>query len=509
MRAAFIAVLDGTQVAVLVPTTLLAQQHHQNFQDRFADWPVKIEQLSRFSSSKKQKETLIAVADGQVDIVIGTHKLLQDNIKFKQLGLVIIDEEHRFGVKQKERFKALRAEVDILTLTATPIPRSLNLALSDLRDLSVIATPPTGRLAVKTFVQEWYEPTIIEAITRELKRGGQVYFLHNDIDTIEKIASDVENLVPVAQVRMAHGQMRERDLEQVMQDFYHRRFNVLVCTTIIETGIDVPTANTIIINRADKLGLAQLYQLRGRVGRSHHRAYAYLIVPPRNLMTKDAVKRLEAISALEDLGMGFTLATHDLEIRGAGELLGSEQSGHLQEIGFSLYTQLIERAVAALKSGLQPELDRPLSQGTDLNLYVPALLPSNYLPDVHTRLILYKRIANAPDIHTLEDLQVEMIDRFGLLPDPAKALLKIAELKLQATPLGIRKIDFSAKGGYLLFEDHTTVTPQTIVRLVQSQPHWYKFDSQQKLQLQLELPEFSARCQVLEKVLAQLKVATD
>jgi transcription-repair coupling factor (superfamily II helicase) len=505
MRAAFIAVLDGTQVAVLVPTTLLAQQHHQNFQDRFADWPVKIEQLSRFSSAKKQKETLKAVEEGQVDIVIGTHKLLQDNIKFKQLGLVIIDEEHRFGVKQKERFKALRAEVDILTLTATPIPRSLNQALSDLRDLSVIATPPTGRLAVKTFVQEWYGPTIIEAITRELKRGGQVYFLHNDIDTIEQMAQDVTNLVPVAQVRVAHGQMRERELEQVMRDFYHRRFNVLVCTTIIETGIDVPTANTIIINRADKLGLAQLYQLRGRVGRSHHRAYAYLIVPHRNLMTKDAVKRIEAISALEELGMGFTLATHDLEIRGAGELLGSEQSGHLQEIGFSLYTQLIERAVAALKSGQQPELDRPLSQGTDLNLYVPALLPSNYLPDVHTRLILYKRIANAPDIQTLEDLQVEMIDRFGLLPDPAKALLKIAELKLQATPLGIRKIDFGAKGGYLLFEENTTVTPQRIVQLVQSQPRWYKFDGEKKLHLQLELPEFAARCQALEKVLAELK----
>jgi transcription-repair coupling factor (superfamily II helicase) len=345
---------------------------------------------------------------------------------------------------------------------------------------------------------------MLEAITRELKRGGQVYFLHNDIETIDKIASEVEQLVPEARVKIAHGQMRERELEQVMQDFYHRRFNVLVCTTIIETGIDVPTANTIIINRADKLGLAQLYQLRGRVGRSHHRAYAYLMIPPEELMTKDAVKRIEAMGALEELGIGFTLATHDLEIRGAGELLGSEQSGHIQEIGFSLYSQLLERAVAALKAGKQPELDRPLSQGTDINLYAPALLPSNYLPDVHTRLILYKRIANAPDIQTLEDLQVEMIDRFGILPDPAKALLKIAALKLTATPLGIRKIDLGTRGGYLLFEEKTSVEPQKIVQLIQSQPRWYRFDGQRKLQLLMELPEFSGRCQAVEKVLKEL-----
>jgi len=498
MRAAFVAMLDGQQVALLVPTTLLSQQHYQNFLDRFADWPVRIEQLSRFSSQKQQKDTLKAIAEGHVDIVIGTHKLLQDKLKFKRLGLVIIDEEHRFGVKQKERFKALRAEVDILTLTATPIPRSLNMAFANLRDLSVIATPPASRLAVKTFVKEWHVPTLVEAITRELKRGGQVYFLHNDIDTIEFMADNVQQLVPEARVRVAHGKMRERELEQVMQDFYHRRFNVLVCTTIIETGIDVPTANTIIINRADKLGLAQLYQLRGRVGRSHHRAYAYLIVPPRNGMTKDALKRLEAISAIEELGMGFTLATHDLEIRGAGELLGNEQSGHMQEIGFSLYTELLERAVAAIKSGQQPELDQPLSPGTEINLYVPALLPSTYLPDVHTRLIMYKRIASAPDFETLDDLQIEMIDRFGLLPEPAKALIKVAELKLSATPLKIRKIEFGSEGGYLLFEETTLVEPRRIIELIQIFPQQYKLENGNRLRLLVKIEGFLERCQFLE-----------
>lgn len=505
MRAAFVAVMDGQQVAVLVPTTLLAQQHYQTFQDRFADWAIRVEQLSRFRSKKQQIETLKAVAEGQADIVIGTHKLLQNNIKFNNLGLVIIDEEHRFGVKQKERFKSLRSEVDILTLTATPIPRSLNMALADLRDLSIIATPPARRLAVKTFVKEWHKPSIAEAILRELKRGGQVYFLHNDINSIERMAIDLEKLVPQARVQVAHGKMRELELEQVMQDFYHRRLNVLVCTTIIETGIDVPTANTIIINRADKLGLAQLYQLRGRVGRSHHRAYAYLIIPPRTVMTKDAQKRIDAIGALEELGMGFTLATHDLEIRGAGELLGSEQSGHIQEIGYSLYTELLERAVDALKSGQQPELDSSISHGAEINLRGTALLPSDYLPDVHTRLIMYKRIANAANLQALNEIQVEMIDRFGLLPEAAKALISTTEFKIKATKLGIRKIDFGASGGYILFEEKSAINPQKIISLIQTQPCNYKLNGADKLQLLLKLPDFSERCRALETVLEQLK----
>ncbi len=466
-----------------MPTTLLAQQHTQNFQDRFADWPVRIEQLSRFRTTKQQTASLKAIAEGKADIIIGTHKLLQNSIQFKNLGLVIIDEEHRFGVKQKERFKSLRAEVDILTLTATPIPRSLNMALSNIRDLSIIATPPAGRLAIKTFIREWQRPLIVEAIMRELKRGGQVYFLHNDIGTIEKMALEIEKLVPESRVQIAHGKMRERELEKVMQDFYHRRFNVLVCTTIIESGIDVPTANTIIINRADKLGLAQLYQLRGRVGRSHHRAYTYLIVPPRQAMTKDAQKRIDAIGALDELGIGFTLATHDLEIRGAGELLGGEQSGHLQEIGYSLYTELLERAVNALKSGEEPDLEQPVSHNTEVNLYTTALLPNDYIPDVHTRLILYKRIANAPDEHSLDEIQVELIDRFGLLAQPAKALIRTAEIKLKATPLGIRKIDFGSKGGYILFNEKTNVEPQAIINLIQMHPKDYRLAGQDKLNI--------------------------
>lgn len=510
MRAAFVAVFDGQQVAVLVPTTLLAQQHHQNFQDRFADWPIKIAQISRFNSAKQQKTTLQAIADGQLDIIIGTHKLLQENLQFKNLGLVIIDEEHRFGVKQKERFKALRSEVDVLTLTATPIPRSLNLALANLRDLSLITTPPPGRLAVKTFIKEWQDLTIIEAIRRELNRGGQIYFLHNDIDTIQQQADTLKKLVPEAQINIAHGKMRERQLEKVMQDFYHRRFNLLICTTIIETGIDIPTANTIIIHRADKLGLAQLYQLRGRVGRSHHRAYAYLIVPPQKQMTRDAIKRIAAIGELDDLGMGFTLASQDLEIRGAGELLGSEQSGHFQEIGYTLYTQLLERAVTALKSGQQPELLQPLAKGTEINLYSPALLPNNYLPDVHVRLIIYKRIANATTQQELDNIHIEMIDRFGLLPEAAKTLIKIAELKLKATPLGIQRIDFSEKGGYLLFDKTIDFDPKTIIQLLQQRPHEYRLDSRNhKLHLLLELAEFSKRYQFLETLLERLQKSVD
>jgi transcription-repair coupling factor (superfamily II helicase) len=496
MRATFVAVMDGQQVAILVPTTLLAQQHYQNFQDRFADLPIHIAQLSRFVSKKQQTETLEAISKGEVEIIIGTHKLLQKTVKYHNLGLIIIDEEHRFGVKQKEQFKSLRAQIDVLAMTATPIPRSLNMALSHIRDLSIISTPPTRRLAVKTFIKQWHKPTLIEAISRELKRGGQIYFLHNDIETIEKMAEEVENLVPQAKVKVGHGKMREHQLEHVMQDFYHRRFNILVCTTIIENGIDVPTANTIIINRADKLGLAQLYQLRGRVGRSHHRAYAYLIIPKK--MTKDAQKRIDAIDSLKELGMGFTLATHDLEIRGAGELLGSEQSGHMQEIGYTLYAELLERAIKSLKSEDIPKIS------TEINLHQSSLLPNDYIPDVHTRLIMYKRIANAPTLESLDDIQIELIDRFGLLPEQTKALINITELKIKAMPLGITKIDFSSGGGYIEFDKDTKVEPQKIVQLIQENPYKYKFGGENKLLLDMEIESFEGRCELLDNVISGL-----
>jgi transcription-repair coupling factor (superfamily II helicase) len=501
MRAAFVAVQDGRQVAVLTPTTLLAQQHYQNFLDRFADWPMRIELLSRFRSAKQQAETLQALADGKVDILIGTHKLLQDSVKFKQLGLVVVDEEHRFGVQHKERLKALRTEVDVLTLTATPIPRTLNLAMAGLRDLSIIATPPAGRLAVKTFVGEWNPATIREACQRELKRGGQIYFLHNEVETIQRMAAQVAELAPGARIAVAHGQMRERDLEQAMLDFYHRRCNLLVCTTIIESGIDVPSANTILINRADKLGLAQLHQLRGRVGRSHHRAYAYLIVPPRQAMTVDAVKRIEAIESLEDLGAGFLLASHDLEIRGAGELLGEAQSGQIHEVGFTLYMDLLERAVAALKAGKVPELDRPLDHGPEIDLQSPALIPNDYLPDVHSRLILYKRIASARDAGELRDLQVEMIDRFGLLPVPVKTLFRVTELKLRAMPVGVKKIEAGPKGGRIVFGPEPKVDVTRLVRLIQSQPKIYKLDGRDKLRFMKDLPDAEIRAREVEGLL--------
>jgi transcription-repair coupling factor (superfamily II helicase) len=487
-----------------VPTTLLAQQHHQNFLDRFADWPVRIEVLSRFRGKKDTDAVIEGLKKGTVDIVIGTHKLLQDAVKFKNLGLVIIDEEHRFGVRQKEAMKALRAEVDMLTLTATPIPRTLNMSLSGLRDLSIIATPPVQRLAVKTFVGEWDNNTIREACLREIKRGGQVYFLHNEVENIEQIARELGELVPEANIAIGHGQMRERDLEQVMLDFYHRRFNLLVCTTIIESGIDVPTANTIIMNRADKLGLAQLHQLRGRVGRSHHRAYAYLLVPERRAMTPDAIKRLEAVESLEDLGAGFTLATHDLEIRGAGELLGDEQSGQIAEIGFSLYTELLERAVQALKAGKQPELDKPLEHGPEVDLQVPALIPDDYLPDVHSRLVLYKRIASAVDEAGLRELQVEMIDRFGLLPPPVKQLFLVTELKLRAAPMGIRKIEVGPQGGRLVFGSEPNVDPMQIVRLIQTRPQQYKLDGNEKLRFLGDFTDNETRVQAVRDLLDTL-----
>jgi transcription-repair coupling factor (superfamily II helicase) len=504
MRAALVAILDNRQVAVLVPTTLLAQQHYQTFQDRFADWPVRVEQLSRFQSRKQQDAIVRDLAAGKVDIVIATHRLLQSDVRFKRLGLVIIDEEHRFGVRQKERLKTLRAEVDVLTLTATPIPRTLSMALSGLRDLSLIGTPPENRLSIKTFVRPWDKGLIREACLREIRRGGQVYFVHNKVEDIEQIAERVRELVPEATVRVAHGQMRERDLERIMLDFYHRRFNLLVCTTIIESGIDVPSANTILINRADRFGLAQLHQLRGRVGRSHHRAYAYLIIPARRLMTADAIKRLEAIESLEELGIGFSLATHDLEIRGAGELLGEGQSGQIQEVGYSLYTEMLERAVKSLKAGHSPELDRPLDHGAEIDVRAPALIPEDYLPDVHTRLIMYKRIANARSSDELRELQVEMIDRFGLLPEATKTLFRVTELKLRASAIGIRKIDLGENGGQLVFNAKPDVDPGAVIRLIQNEPRTYKLVGTDRLRLSLELPDKETRFQALDRLLDTL-----
>jgi transcription-repair coupling factor (superfamily II helicase) len=481
LRAAFVAVQANKQVAVLVPTTLLAQQHYTTFADRFADWPVRVESLSRFRTNKEAEGVIAGVASGAVDIVIATQRLLQGKIKFKDLGLIVVDEEHRFGVRDKEKLKALRTEVDVLTLTATPIPRTLNMAMGGLRDLSLITTPPAERLAVKTFVLEWNETVVREAAMREIRRGGQIYFVHNVVETIEKTAQAIRELVPEAIVAVGHGQMRERELEQLMLDFYHRRFNVLVCTTIIESGIDVPTANTIIIDRADRFGLAQIHQLRGRVGRSHHRAYAYLITPPRKAMTADAVKRLEALESLEELGAGFTLATHDLEIRGAGELLGDEQSGQIHEIGYTLYMELLERAVAALKEGKQADLEKPADAGPEVELHLPALIPEDYVPDVHLRLVLYKRIASTETREELDELKVEMIDRFGPMPQFAQSLFRIAHIKLRAGQMGIRKIDAGATSGYMIFEEQNKIDPKRVLKLIQGKPKDYRLDGPLKL----------------------------
>ena len=481
LRAAFVAVQAGKQAAVLVPTTLLAQQHYTTFVDRFADWPVRVESLSRFRTQKEATAVIEGIAAGSVDVVVATHRLLQGKVRFKNLGLVVIDEEHRFGVRDKEKLKALRAEVDVLTLTATPIPRTLNMAMGGLRDLSLITTPPAERLAVKTFVLEWNETVVREALTREIRRGGQIYFVHNTVETIEKTAQAIRELVPEASVAVGHGQMRERDLEQLMLDFYHRRFNVLVCTTIIESGIDVPTANTIIIDRADRFGLAQIHQLRGRVGRSHHRAYAYLITPPLKAMTADAVKRLEALESLEELGAGFTLATHDLEIRGAGELLGDEQSGQIEEIGYNLYMELLERAVAGLKAGKPADLEKPLHAGPEVDLHLPALIPEDYVPDVHLRLVLYKRIAGAESREELDELKVELIDRFGPMPPYAQSLFRAAQIKLRAAQLGIRKIDAGATGGYFVFDEDNKIDTRRVLKLIQTRPKDYRLDGPLKL----------------------------
>jgi transcription-repair coupling factor (superfamily II helicase) len=480
LRASFAAVQNGRQVCVLAPTTLLVEQHAKNFADRYAGSAVKVGALSRMRTAKEQTAMLKELAEGRLDIVIGTHRLLQGDIKFHNLGLVVIDEEHRFGVRHKERLKNLRAEVDMLTLTATPIPRTLNMSLAGLRDLSIIATPPAGRLAIKTFVAEWDKALVYEACLRELRRGGQIYILHNEVDDMEAFSQSIQELVPEGRVRYAHGQMRERELEQVMLDFYHARFNILVCSTIIESGIDVPTANTILINRADKLGLAQLHQLRGRVGRSHHRAYAYLLVPSRRALSADAEKRLDAIESLGELGGGFALATHDLEIRGAGELLGDEQSGQIEEVGFTMYAELLARAVAAIKSGKLD--DTPFGQSAcEVDLGLSALIPDDYVSDVHTRLTLYKRIAEAPNEVELEELKSEMIDRFGKLPESAENLYTVTALKLQAQALGINKLRAGARSITAEFGPNPKVESLAIIKLIQKYPKAWKLEGQSRL----------------------------
>lgn len=504
MRAAFIAVNDGKQTAILVPTTLLAQQHYENFRDRFANWPVTIEVLSRFKTAKEQNAVIAKVESGEIDILIGTHKLLQNSIKYKDLGLLIVDEEHRFGVKQKEKIKQLRSNVDILTLTATPIPRTLNMAMGGMRDLSIIATPPAKRLAVKTFVRQRNDALIRESILRETVRGGQVYFLHNNIDTIEKTAADIQALVPEARIIVAHGQMGERDLERIMSDFYHQRYNVLLCTTIIETGIDVPSANTIIMDRADRLGLAQLHQLRGRVGRSHHQAYAYLLTPHEKAMTKDAKKRLEAIASLEDLGAGFTLATHDLEIRGAGELLGEDQSGSMSQVGFSLYMEMLDQAVTALKEGKELSLDQVMRNQTEIELRVPALLPDDYIFDISLRLSIYKRIASCKNKQELDEIQVELIDRFGLLPQPAKNLIHVAKLRLKAQKIGISRIEAHDNGGSIEFSDDTKVDPMQIIKLIQQKQSIYKMEGANKLKFIKKTEDSKSRFILIATILNEL-----
>ncbi|MFT4748530.1 MAG: transcription-repair coupling factor (superfamily II helicase) [Pseudohongiellaceae bacterium] len=508
MRAAFIAVQNNKQVAILVPTTLLAQQHFESFKDRFADWPFVVDVVSRFNSTAEQNATIEGVKAGKVDILIGTHKLLHGQVKYKDLGLLIIDEEHRFGVSQKEKLKSLRANVDILTLTATPIPRTLNMALSEIRDLSLIVTPPAKRLSVKTFVREDQDSLVKEAVSRELLRGGQVFYVHNEVKTIDRAARHLQEIVPQARIGIAHGQMAERELEKVMADFYHKRYNILICTTIIETGIDVPSANTIIIQRADKFGLAQLHQLRGRVGRSHHQAYAYLLLPTHSKMNADAHKRIDAIQAASALGAGFTLASHDLEIRGAGELLGDDQSGHMQKIGFALYTEMLEEAVAAIKSGKSPDIALNQDKTIDINLRIPALIPEDYLPDVHTRLIMYKRLATAKTSDELEDLQVEMIDRFGLLPVPLKRLVRVTALKLRAQKLGIRKVDANVKNGRIEFSPNTAVDPLSLVQLIQRDPMTFKLTGANQLHFIHDCEDHEDKLHFIDQLLDKIKLST-
>ena len=504
LRAAFVAAMEGKQVAVLVPTTLLAEQHFQTFSDRFADWPIKIAELSRFRSAKEVTQALKDLAEGTLDIVIGTHKLIQKDVKFHNLGLVILDEEHRFGVQQKERLKALRAEVDVLTLTATPIPRTLAMSLEGLRDFSVIATAPQRRLSIKTFVSSFSQGIIREAVLRELKRGGQVYFLHNEVDTISNMLEKLETLLPEARIRVAHGQMGERDLEAVMRDFHHQRFNVLLCSTIIETGIDVPTANTIIMNRADRFGLAQLHQLRGRVGRSHHQAYAYLLVDSMDGLTAQAKKRLEAIQAMEQLGSGFFLAMHDLEIRGAGEVLGESQSGEMQEIGFQLYNDMLSAAITSLRQGHEPDMAHPLGVTTEINLHTPALLPNDYCGDIHQRLVIYKRLAHCNTQEDLDDMQQELIDRFGLLPEPAQTLLDSHRLRILAKPLGISKVDASSEAIVIQFVPNPPIDPMKVITMIQSKRH-IKMAGQDKLRIELKYGDLQQRVLAVRNFFGELK----
>ncbi|ANN73142.1 transcription-repair coupling factor [Bordetella bronchialis] len=503
LRAAFLAVANGKQVALLCPTTLLAEQHAQTFADRFADWPVRVVELSRFRSAKEVAAAIQGINDGSVDIVIGTHKILSKDVRFKQLGLVIIDEEHRFGVRQKEALKSLRAEVDVLTLTATPIPRTLGMSLEGIRDFSVIATAPQKRLAIKTFVRREDGSTIREALLRELKRGGQAYFLHNEVETIHNRRARLEELVPEARIAVAHGQMGERELEQVMKGFYQQRFNVLLCTTIIETGIDVPTANTIVIHRADRFGLAQLHQLRGRVGRSHHQAYAYLLTPGEDAITSNAKKRLEAIQAMEELGSGFYLAMHDLEIRGTGEVLGESQSGNIQEVGFSMYTDMLNEAVRALKAGEEPDLEAPFGTACEVNLHAPALLPADYCADVHARLAVYKRLSHADGEDDLIRIQEELIDRFGKLPESAQTLLASHRLRLGAQALGIIKIDASESQAMIQFGPNPPIDSLRIIELVQKQRH-IKLAGQDKLRVEIKGQQIPARVDAVRTVLRAL-----
>ncbi|MFO1195783.1 MAG: transcription-repair coupling factor [Burkholderiaceae bacterium] len=503
LRAAFMAVADGQQVAVLTPTTLLAEQHFQTFTDRFSNWPVRLAELSRFRSGKEVKATVEALNAGKLDIVIGTHKLLSADVKFARLGLVIIDEEHRFGVRQKEALKNLRAEVDVLTLTATPIPRTLAMSMEGIRDFSVIATAPRKRLAIKTFVRRESDGTIREALLRELKRGGQVYFLHNEVETIQNRRQALEALVPEARIAVAHGQMPERELERVMREFHQQRCNVLLCTTIIETGIDVPSANTIVMHRADKFGLAQLHQLRGRVGRSHHQAYAYLLIPGEDAITKDAAKRLEAIQLMEELGSGFYLAMHDLEIRGAGEVLGDQQSGDMQEVGFALYNEMLAEAVKALKAGREPDLSAPLAATTEINLHLPALLPADYCPDVHERLTLYKRLANCVALDEVVAMQEELVDRFGRMPDAARALIETHRLRLQSQPLGIVKIDAASEAIAIQFCPKPPIPPERIIRFIQSRKD-ARLAGPDRLRLTVASADLAARVQRIREVVKAL-----
>ena len=505
VRAAFAAASAGRQVALLVPTTLLAEQHFENLQDRLADWPIKVEVLSRFKSAKETKEALARVENGSVDIIVGTHKLLSPDVRFRNLGLVIVDEEQRFGVRQKEALKALRANVHLLTLTATPIPRTLNMAMAGLRDLSIIATPPANRMAVQTTIAHWDDELLRDAFARELARGGQVYFLHNDVESIGRMQRQLQELVPEARIGVAHGQMHERDLERVMGDFHHQRHNVLLATTIIESGIDIPNANTIVINRADRFGLAQLHQLRGRVGRSHHRAFAYLLVPEQRAMTADARKRLDAIASMDELGAGFALSTHDLEIRGAGELLGEDQSGQMAEIGFTLYTELLERAVQSIRNGELPADDVLTSRSTDVELHSPALIPETYVADVHTRLMLYKRISSGRDDEQLRELQIEMIDRFGLLPDPVRTLFHAHALRRLAEPMGIRKIDWGPNGGRIVFSDKPNIDTLSLIQLMQSKSANFRMEGSNQLRITLEIEELPARVESATVLLQSLR----